>query len=118
MKILVIDDEEIIRRSLKRAFEVKGHIVVAASDGISGLNVWLDFKPDIVLLDVIMPGLTGPQVLGERTKNHTGIVCLMSAFSGEYSAKALDELGIKYFLPKPFTDIFELVKSVESWSAR
>ena len=118
MKILIVDDEEIIRRSLKRAFESRNHSVEVAADGLSALNIWKEFKPDFVLMDVIMPGLTGPQVLGERTKDHLGEVCLMSAFSGEYNKQKISELGIKHFFAKPFEQIFDIVKQFEAWSMK
>jgi CheY-like chemotaxis protein len=115
VKILIVDDEEIIRRSLRRAFESRGHTVQVAADGLTALNIWREFKPDFVMMDVIMPGLTGPQVLGERTNDHVGQVCLMSAFSGEYNREKLDELGIKYFFAKPFAQVFEVVDKIETW---
>ena len=65
MKILIVDDEPLVRKSLSRAFKAKGHEVVEAIDGHDGLKAWLTNKPDAVLLDVLMPGLSGPEVIKE-----------------------------------------------------
>lgn len=109
MKFLVVDDESLIRRSLRRALEVKGHLVYEASDGRSGLKIWKDIQPDVVILDVLMPGLTGPQVLAEIDKPLKSKVVLISAYTGEYNLEKAQDLGADMFFPKPFNNIFEVV---------
>ena len=68
MKILVVDDEPIVARALSRAFVAKGHEVTVAHSGEEGLEKWIENSPDAVMLDVVMPGLTGPQVIEEYKK--------------------------------------------------
>ena len=111
LRILIVDDESLIRRSLERVFIDKGHIVKTAEDGVKGLTMWREMTPDIVFLDVLMPGLTGPQVISERGPGHKSKVILMSAYSGTEPEK----FGVQYdlFLPKPFEDIFKLVEIAE-----
>lgn len=112
MKILIVDDEPLIRRSLQLALERRGHKVLTAEDGVSGFEKWQSEKPDLVLLDVLMPGLTGPQVMDKMGENHQSKVVLMSAFSGE--ARPNSKIKPNLFLRKPFEDIFKAVSSIEA----
>lgn len=116
MRILIIDDEILVRRSLSRALQSKGHVVSEASDGNEGLLMWKNSRPDIVFLDVLMPGLTGPEVLKEIGSSRHGKVVLMSAFTGEHNLETAAQIGADLFIPKPFEDIFAIVKMAESLS--
>ncbi len=113
-RILIVDDEPLVRRSLKRALESQGHQVFEAVDGKQGLAMWQLEKPELVFLDILMPGLTGPQVLAEVSSEirHMSKVILISAYSGEYSLDSAKSLGADHFIPKPFEDIFGIVKLV------
>lgn len=113
-KILIVDDEPLVRRSLKRALESKGYQVFEAQDGKQGLDTWQAESPDLVFLDILMPGLTGPQVLSEIPEpiRQKSKVILISAYSGEYSLDSAKGLGADHFIPKPFEDIFGIVKLV------
>ncbi len=116
MKILVIDDEPLVRRSLVRVLEREGWEMYEAEDGQKGLERWVQLNPDLVLLDVLMPGLSGPQVLEglpSEIRKRTRVV-LMSAFTGDWSQSKTSELGVETFIPKPFEDIFEVVKTVKA----
>ena len=114
MKVLVIDDEPLIRRSIKRAFEMRGILVVEAGDGKAGLALWQKENPAIVFLDILMPGLSGLEVLGEVNQQirQNAFVVLMSAYSGGYDLESAKGLGADHFIPKPFDDIFAIVSSV------
>lgn len=59
MKILVVDDEEVIRDALERALIKDGHEVMSSGDGLEGLKIFHVFRPDLVVLDIIMPGMDG-----------------------------------------------------------
>lgn len=111
MKILIVDDELLIRRSLRRAAELKGHEVFEAPDGLVGLEQWKKQQPDLVFLDVLMPGLTGPEVLKEMKDLNTAKVVLISAYAGEFDPKTL--AGANLFIPKPFEDIFSVLERGE-----
>ncbi len=113
-KILIVDDEPLVRRSLSRVFAKKYH-VFEAENGKQGLELWRAEMPDLVFLDVLMPGLSGPQVLQElsdKEKDSTFII-LMSAYSGEHDLGSAQDMGAKLFLPKPFEDIFKISKLVD-----
>ena len=118
MKILIVDDEPLVRKSLARACRSRGHEVTEAVDGAEGLARWLEAAPDLVFLDVLMPGLSGPELLQEiaRRNGDTGKrakVILMSAYSGEHNITTAQQLGADLFVPKPFEDIFEVVGRAE-----
>lgn len=118
MKVLVIDDEPLIRRSLIRAFESKGHQVFASEDGKQGYEGWQKEMPDLIFLDMLMPVLSGPEFLQMiGTKKNCPII-LMSAFSGQYNHARAEEMGADLFLPKPFADIFSVVQIAEELFAK
>jgi CheY-like chemotaxis protein len=108
MKVLIVDDEPLVRRSLKRAFASRGHEVRESVDGLNAVKDWNDFQPELVLLDVLMPGLSGPEVL--KIVDYPSKYCkviLMSAFSGDYNLTA------DSFISKPFQNVFEVVSMAE-----
>jgi two-component system, response regulator PdtaR len=119
MKILIVDDEPLVRKSLGRACLAKGHQVTEAVDGREGLQKWKDVKPDLVFLDVLMPGFSGPQVLREigAEKGDT-VVILMSAYSGEHNMETAQGMGANLFVPKPFENIFDMVAKAEELFAK
>lgn len=115
MRVLIIDDEVLVRKSLERAFRARGHEILLAENGDEGLALWQRERPEVVLIDVLMPGLTGPQVLAavDPALRDATTVALMSAFSGaqrdlgkEHSAQ------VDAFIPKPFEDIFSVVDRI------
>jgi len=120
LKILIVDDEPLVRKSLARAFRAKGHAVTEAADGAEGLARWMDgAPPDVAFVDVLMPGLSGPELLGEigrrmgaEDRGRTKVV-LISAYSGEHNVATAQQMGADLFIPKPFDDIFALVKKAE-----
>lgn len=114
MKALIIDDEPLVRRSIKRALQASGHEVFEAVDGLEGLEEWRRIVPDLVFLDVLMPGMTGPELLKimGSAKGPTKVV-LISAYSGEYNLETVQKMGADLFIAKPFEDIFSVVKMAE-----
>lgn len=116
MKILIVDDEPLVRKSLSRACLAKGHRVVEAGDGTEGLAAWREQGPDLVFLDVLMPGLSGPQLLDEigGTEARKSVVILMSAYSGEHNMETAQAMGAALFIPKPFDNIFDVVAKAEA----
>ena len=113
MKVLVIDDEPIVRLALKRALEAKGHDVLEADGGKRGIDLWLNQSPDLVFLDVLMPGQSGLQVLREIGNSNRAKVLLMSAYSGAHAESDMAGIGADGFLKKPFENIFEAVEAGE-----
>lgn len=114
MKILIVDDEALVRRSLARAFASRGHEIYEAVDGIEGSEKWKQLNPDVVILDVLMPGKTGPELLSEMRPSSKAVVIMISAFSGEHNMESALKMGAQAFIPKPFEDIFSVCNEVES----
>ncbi len=113
MKILVVDDENLVRRALMRACQSRGHEVKEAQGGVEGVRIWLEYKPDLVFLDVLMPDLNGPHVIEHVGLSQKTKIVLMSAYTGGYDLQKAKELGADIFIPKPFEDIFQIVELAE-----
>jgi len=109
-RILVVDDEPSIRRTLRAVLEVKGYDVVEADCGREALRLIHSGQYDLALLDINMPDITGIEVCREvRTTSQIPIV-MMSA--GEENRARSLEAGANDYLKKPFSvaQIFSLVK--------
>lgn len=113
MKVLVVDDEPLVRRSLQRVFEKAGHSVVLAEDGLQGVSQWKNENPEAVVLDVLMPGHSGPEVIAEVMPDKNVAIVLISAYSGEYNPDSVKQLGADLFIAKPFENIQVIVDEVE-----
>ncbi|HBQ21701.1 MAG: hypothetical protein A2Z91_03010 [Deltaproteobacteria bacterium GWA2_38_16] len=111
--ILIIDDEHIITRALSRAFQREGFQVSTASDGEAGLKKILSEKPELILLDIIMPKMSGLEVLEHiRTQQITTPVVLMTAYGDTKTETTAKELGISAYLTKPFNNIEDIIALV------
>jgi len=113
-KILVIEDDANIRESLMELLEMKSYEVVAAENGVDGLRLAAEHKPDLILCDVMMPGLNGYEVI-ERVRASAELARVPFIF---LSAKAMDQdisygkqLGANSYLTKPFraNELFTVV---------
>ncbi len=114
-KILVIEDEEIIAEVLRDNLKVMGHEVIIANSGIEGLRKAEHIHPDVITLDVMMPGLNGIQVLRElKNKEITKDipVIIVSVTSNSYEKEGL-KLGAVAFLRKPL-DFMQLNQKIKS----
>lgn len=114
MKILIADDEMLIRRALERIFVSRGHIVQTVGDGPAALKAWKDSDPDLVVLDILMPGMTGIEVIKEIGPKKRAKVVLMSAYSGHEEVDSYSKIGIETFIQKPFNDIYAVVEQMEN----
>jgi PAS domain S-box-containing protein len=104
-RILVVDDQELIRDLLKNWLQARGHEVLVASNGPEALKVFAERGPelDLIVLDVTMPKMSGLEVLEQiRTTNTTLPVVLSSGYLKQEAAPDLDRLGCSGFLQKPF----------------
>ncbi len=100
--ILLIDDERKLTSLLSASFVRAGYQVTVANDGHSGLSMALIEKPDVILLDVMMPGLDGWQVCQAiREHSNTPIIMLTALDDSTDRIKGL-ELGADDYLVKPF----------------
>ncbi|WP_310388824.1 response regulator [Roseateles sp.] len=106
-KILVVEDHADIRRLVRWALEDSGHVLYEAPNGALGLELARTVHPDLVYLDVMMPGgLDGIEVCAQLRKDptlaHTLIVMLTADAAPQTKAKSL-AAGANFFLPKPFS---------------
>ena len=75
----MVDDEKGIRDALVQVFEYEGHEVAAAEDGLEGIDLAADLRPDVIFLDVKMPGLDGLDVLEKlREEDPSSLVIMIS----------------------------------------
>src|SRR5207248_4342128 len=103
--ILIVDDDPLNRSLLAKSLETAGHRTTAVDNGFAALSAVEEVQPDLVLLDVEMPGLDGIEVL-ERLKanaSHRHIpVIMISGIEDTGSIVRCIEAGAEDFLPKPF----------------
>lgn len=113
--VLVADDAVTIQHSVRRAFEREGWSVVVASDGEEALQLADEHAPDAAVLDLLMPGRTGAEVLyGWRKAGHEFPVLVLSAVQDEDQVVGLLGYGAVDYIRKPFS-LPELTARVANW---
>jgi DNA-binding NtrC family response regulator len=104
-KILIIDDEPEIRESLETLLELENYAVVSAPDGKTGLNLLAARAVDLVLLDLMLPDLSGIDVLERiREQDHETPVVVLTAYGSVENAVAAIKCGANDFLTKPWNN--------------
>jgi len=102
-RILIVDDEAQLRRALARSLTGHGYAVREAEDGADALREFEAFKPDVVLLDLVLPDISGVDVCRElREKSQTPIIVLSVIGDEKAKVQALDQ-GADDYLTKPFS---------------
>lgn len=105
MNVLIVDDEPQARERLSRLVsELEGYTVLepSATNGEEALTLIDSLKPDVVLLDIRMPGLDGLQVAARLSERESPPSVVLCAAQEEFSAEALEASGVS-FLVKPAT---------------
>jgi len=114
VRILIVDDEKPIATLLAQTFEQEGHKVANAYDGIDAMNKMSSYRPDVVIMDIMMPKLDGVDttrlIRRNRSYGNTIIVAL-SAKADEETRQRMKEAGANLFMRKPFV-IAKLVARV------
>src|SRR5687768_58190 len=101
-KILLVDDSGLARRSARRTLEGAGYEVVEAEDGLGALERYFTDKPDVVMLDLVMKGMYGLEVLSKlREMDPEARVIVVSADIQTSSRDLVAEAGARGFLNKP-----------------
>ncbi|WP_027078156.1 response regulator [Maribacter antarcticus] len=115
MKILTIDDQFLATYFVQRILSNRGYTVKTASDGLEGVKMFEQFKPDLVIVDYHMPIMNGVEVIEYiRTKKNSNIPILIMSGSTDINIKEKGfELGIADYLEKP-VDLDKLVRVVSS----
>ncbi|HEU4711733.1 MAG TPA: response regulator [Pyrinomonadaceae bacterium] len=103
LKVLIVDDSALSRRTLRRILESAGYEVVEADDGMTALELYFLEKPSLVLLDLVMKGMYGLDVLVKlREMDPKALVVVASADIQSSTRKLVDEAGALGFINKPF----------------
>ena len=111
--MLVVDDEPMLRNLLARLLQLEGYEVLEAADGQAALDIVAKEKPDLVLLDVMLPARSGLDVLGDLRRTSDVPVILVSALAEEADRVAGLKMGADDYVTKPFSAP-ELSARVES----
>lgn len=114
-RVLVCDNEEVLRALVRGALEIGDYEIVEARDGDESLELARACEPDLIVLDLMMPGRTGLEVLDElRTEPRFAEtpVIMLTARAQAADRQAAVEAGASHFLPKPFSPL-ELASLVE-----
>lgn len=102
LSVLVVDDEPAFREGLRQALTQEGFVVHLAADGEEALEVWKAYKPDLVLLDVMLPRMSGIDVCREiRSVDETPVI-MVSARNEEIDAVVALEVGADDYVAKPY----------------
>lgn len=114
MKILIADDSQFMRKVLKDILVPEGYELIEAEDGKGTLEKFEQEKPDLVLLDIIMPEVDGIEVLKKIGKSAKVIV--VSAVGQEKMVEEAKQLGALDYIVKPFDNdkVLEAVRKVSS----
>jgi two-component system, NtrC family, response regulator AtoC len=101
--VLVVDDEELTLRTISRGLRAEGFEVFTAATGEEALKVFTDEKPDLTLLDIVLPGIDGVEVLRRmKQANPAAIILMMSAYHMVDRAVEAMKAGAFDYLIKPF----------------
>ena len=101
--VLIVDDEALTCSTVSRGLTTEGFEVFTASSGEGGLKIFQEEKPDLVLLDIVLPGIDGVEVLRQiKAENPASIVVMMSAYHMVDRAVEAMKLGAYDYLIKPF----------------
>ena len=116
-KILIVDDDEAIRKSLVYQFKKSGFMVIEAVDGEDGLQKALLEKPDIILLDILMPKKDGMEMLrdlrdSEEWGSEVPVILLTNTSDTDKVSEAIN-MGVYDYLVKSDWNLEDVVKTVK-----
>ena len=102
--VLVIDDEKMVRDSCAKVLTEEGHVVRGAKNGVQGIEMFKELHPDLVLIDLKMPGKSGMEVLEELESADPDVVkIVITGYATVSSAVEAMKRGAYDFIPKPFS---------------
>src|SRR5438067_5954923 len=118
MRILIVEDEQKMAKLLKKGLEEENHSVMLAHDGTEGFDISQTYPFDVVILDVMLPGMTGFEVVRRlrHAENHVPVLMLTARDAVSDIVKGLN-LGADDYLRKPFA-FHELLARLQALSRR
>ncbi len=112
--ILVVEDDRSLREGLAMNFGRKGYRVLVARDGEEGMSMAFETRPDLIVLDIMLPGFTGLDILDELRSREVETPVLVLSARGRLEQRVEGlKLGADDYLPKPF-ELPELLARVEA----
>ncbi len=114
--ILIIDDDKLLSDTLQKVFEVRGYRAKVSYDGVKGLEMMKKENPDITLLDIMMPGKTGVQVIRDLYKEKSNLLkktIVMTTLSDSGFLAEVLEFGVTNYIEKGETTPDGIVSLVE-----
>jgi DNA-binding response OmpR family regulator len=113
-KVLVIEDDPAIQRGLADSLKMESYEVLTASDAESGLELIIDEKPDLVILDVMLPGMSGYDLCRKlRSEQNAVSIMMLTARGQEFDRVMGLDLGADDYVTKPFS-VFEVMARVRA----
>ena len=117
-QILIIDDDALVRRALRKLLEYAGYEIIEAADGIEGVNLYERHEPDLIISDIFMPKKEGLETISELRSKHPDVKII--AISGGGLPNQVDFLptaellGASHTLFKPFRseELLKIVKKL------
>jgi two-component system, OmpR family, response regulator len=104
MRVLLVEDEPRLSQTLSMGLKAEGFVVATASNGVEGLHQASESDFDVIVLDIMLPGLSGYEVLRRmRAKEVWTPVLMLTAKDGEYDETDAFDLGADDYLTKPFS---------------
>jgi DNA-binding response OmpR family regulator len=116
-KILIIEDEKLIVVALKKKLESEGFDVETEYDGVSGLRAALGMHPDLILLDIVLPGIDGVTLLGSLRADEWGAKVPVIILTNLNDASTIEESrkkGVNSYLVKTDWKLNDVVDKVRS----
>jgi two-component system chemotaxis response regulator CheY len=113
--LLIVDDSALARRAVRTILESDGHHVVEATDGMTALEQYFFVKPDAVVLDLVMKGMYGLEVLEKLKQIDPAVRAIVVSADVQNSSHAMmAEAGARAFITKPIerTQFLEVVNQV------
>jgi CheY-like chemotaxis protein len=116
-KILIVDDESAIRFLITAVLEDEGYELFEAADGREAVTLLADVQPDLIILDVMMPGITGYELCAKLKQEPTTreiVIIMLTAKGQERDRRHSEQAGADYYLRKPFSplELSALVASI------
>ena len=113
-RVLVIDDEQLVRAQLRRSLELRGYQVDEACDGLSGIDAHQKRPADVLVIDMTMPDIDGAEVVRRiRATGSKVAIVLSSGYQAQAAAERLEAGAYQVFLPKPY-GMSELLHALET----
>jgi len=113
-RILIVDDDPAIRKFVQVNLEARGYAVVTAENGENGVQTAEKEKPDLVLLDIVMPEMDGFEVCRRIRQWSQVPVIMLSAREGENDRDMCAACGANDYITKPFV-LRELLSQIKNW---